>query len=181
MELKKYIGRLNLTHRERAGIGVAIGAVLIFVLVHLAVFPFLEARHRMQRTVLSETARMQEIKKLQEEHRNISQRLREAEKRIQLRPTGFTLFSFLEDLAGQSGIKEKIAYMKPSAQPSKDSAYRVASVEMKLESMTSEDLVDYLYQVETRDPLITVKRLSVSKSSPEGRLQAVLQVETLET
>ena len=97
------------------------------------------------------------------------------------RRKGFTLFSFMEDAAGKSGIKSKIAYMKPSVQSIKDSTLKQSSIEMKLESITSEELVDYLYNIETRDPLIFVRRLSLFKSSgSDGSIQAVLQVETIE-
>ncbi|PIP36928.1 MAG: hypothetical protein COX20_03110 [Desulfobacterales bacterium CG23_combo_of_CG06-09_8_20_14_all_52_9] len=181
MDLIKSLNRLNLTPRERLGIGAAIGAIFLFLVLKLLIFPFWDARHRMQRNISSKQAMVQEMQKLQGEYRIAADRSKTVSKRMDGRRKGFTLFSFMEDAAGKSGIKSKIAYMKPSVQSIKDSTLKQSSIEMKLESITSEELVDYLYNIETRDPLIFVRRLSLFKSSgSDGSIQAVLQVETIE-
>ncbi len=181
MELLKSINRLNMTRREKIGIGAAFAAICLFLFAHLMIFPFLDAHHRMQRALSSKTLMLQEMEKLQKEYRSAVARSRDMEKRLMARPKGFTLFSFLEEVADRAGVKGKIAYMKPSVQPLKNASLKKTSIEMKLESIASNELIDYLYHVETDDPLIRVRHLSLSKKSGLKKdMEAILQVETIE-
>lgn len=98
------------------------------------------------------------------------------------RDRGFTLFSFLDRLSGQAGIKDHITYMKPSTAGSKDNAYKLSQVELKLKAVNLKQLASYLYMIETSKNMIFVKRLSVTQSSkPEGFIDVIMQVETYES
>ncbi|KKK54471.1 hypothetical protein LCGC14_3084410, partial [marine sediment metagenome] len=93
----------------------------------------------------------------------------------------YTLFSFLDRLAGEAGIKDRIAYMKPSTSTTTNGRYKISSVEMKLESISLEELVTYLYKTETSKNLVNIKRISISKTGTEREfLNAILHVETFE-
>lgn len=71
--------------------------------------------------------------------------------------------------------------MKPSTSVQKDSPFKISQVEMKLKGLTLEQLISYLYNVETSKNMITIKKLSISKTGKqEGFIDAVLQVETTE-
>ena len=59
------------------------------------------------------------------------------------------VFSFLDQLAGQSRIKERVNYMRPSKIEQKNSPLKLSRVEMKLEAVTLEQLANFLYGVET--------------------------------
>jgi len=181
MNIIETVTRLHLAPREKAGLAAAVVAVALFLLLQAVVFPLLEARRKAGRRLAVQTSLIREMHRLQREYRAVLDRSRAAEQRLSARKKGFTLFGYLEELAGQSGMKSRIAFMKPTVQPLSDSAHPAALIEMKLEALTLEDLVTFLYQVETRDPLVVVKRLAISKSEGiEGRIQAVLQVETIE-
>ncbi len=181
MELIKHLDRWNLKPREKRAIGAAVGVVCLFLVFRLVIFPFWDARHRMQRSLTSNKAMLQEMQQLQQNYRAFVNRSSAVKNRLNSRRKGFTLFSFLEDAAGRSQVKNKIAYMKPSVQPLKASALKQSLIEMKLEPITMEELVNFLYHVETKDPLITVRRLSLFKSGDTREyLQAVMQVETIE-
>ena len=91
------------------------------------------------------------------------------------------MYAFLNTLAGQTGIKDRISYMKPTTSAEKDSPYKISRVEMKLEDITLEQLTAYLYGVETSKNMVDVKKLSISKKDKtQGLITAVLQVETVE-
>jgi general secretion pathway protein M len=84
-------------------------------------------------------------------------------------------------LAGEAGIKENIAYMKPSTTVQKESAYKISLVEMKLTGITMEQMTLFLHKIETSNNMVSVKRLSLTKpDETQQRLNAVLQVQTLE-
>ena len=70
--------------------------------------------------------------------------------------------------------------MKPSTStgsgPNKES-----SVEMKLEGITLGQMINYLYQIESPDSLVSVKRISVKENKGQtGYLDAILQVITFQ-
>ncbi len=83
-------------------------------------------------------------------------------------------------VAGQTGVKEHITYMKPSISGQKENSYKISSVEMKLQAVSMAQLTAYLYMVETSRNMVRIKRISISKTGKhEGFIDAVLQVETL--
>ena len=101
--------------------------------------------------------------------------------RFTQRDRGFTLFSFLDRLARETGLKGRIESMKPSTSSPKDSPYRVSQVEMKLKNTTLKDLAAYLYRIETSENMVFVKRLSITKTTKQaGTIDAVMQVQTSE-
>ena len=71
--------------------------------------------------------------------------------------------------------------MKPSTSVQKDSPYKISQVEMKLQSLTLEQLTTYLHMIETSKNMVYIKRLSILKTGKqEGFIDAVIQVETVE-
>jgi len=98
------------------------------------------------------------------------------------RTANFTLFSFLDQLAGDSGLKDHIAYMKPSTTVNEDSGIKISRVELKLQEITLKDLTSYLFKVETSENMLILKRLSITKTGKNSSMiSAVLQVETFES
>ena len=102
-----------------------------------------------------------------------------AESLLRQRERGFTLFAFLDRLAGETGLKDKIIYMKPSTTRQKLQKYKTSVVEMKLQGINLKDLTAYLYRVETSKNIVFIKRLSISKTDQgQGLINAVMTVET---
>jgi general secretion pathway protein M len=87
----------------------------------------------------------------------------------------------MNQLADQTGIKDRISYMRPTNTVQKNSNYKLSRVEMKLDAITLEQLTGYLYSVETSKNMVIVKKLSISKKEKDDRLvNVILQVETVE-
>jgi len=71
--------------------------------------------------------------------------------------------------------------MKPSTSAMEKSGYKVAKVEMKLQSITLKQLTSYLHGVETSKNVVSIKRISIVKTDiKEEYVNAVLQIETVE-
>lgn len=171
----------KLSKREKTALGVGIGFIGIFVLVQAVVFPFMDARERLQRSLGTYTKNYDEIKQLRLKYLELQQHADSSKARFSRRQRGFTLFSFLDRLAGQVGIKDRITYMKPSSTKQKDAPYSLSLVEMKLNGVTMEQITGFLYQIETSPNMIHVRRLSLNKrEEKEGLLEVILQVETVE-
>ena len=178
-KLRPFLAKLS--NREKMAIGIGIGFVAIFILFQVAVFPFIDARERLQRQLASNTRSCNEIKELRLKYLELQNRVDTSKTQFDRRQRGFTLFSFLDRLAGQVGIKERITYMKPSSTKQKDTPYSLSLVEMKLNGLTMEQITSLLYRIETSPNMIHVRRLSLNKKEEkEGLLDVILQVETFE-
>jgi general secretion pathway protein M len=171
----------NLNKRERLGMMLATGVIGIFLIAVFIVEPFLGRAANVRNSLKTKVEMLAEMQQWQSEYVALTQQTKTSKSRFQRRQKGFTLFSFLDRLAGTSGIKDRISYMKPSKTVQKNSPYKISRVEMKVEAITLEQLTNYLYSVETSKNMVDVKKISISKKDKkQGLLTAILQVETVE-
>jgi general secretion pathway protein M len=172
---------MRLSKRERAAIWAGIAFILIFVLFRLVMFPFMDQKERIERTLNANMKNLAEIRNLKAEYEALNRRAETSKFRFEKRSKGFTLFSFLDKLAGEVGIKENIAYMKPSTTVQKESTYKISMVEMKLTGINMEQITKFLHKIETSQNMVSIKRLSLTKpDEKQQQLNAVLQVQTFE-
>jgi general secretion pathway protein M len=155
--------------------GLAIVALLVYLVV---VSPYLAAMENLDRRITKKAEELGEVLALQKEYFRLKEKTNLLEGMVRS-TSGFSLLSFLENVATKNGIKKQIAYMKPLTAPANE-RYRESSVEMKLEGLTLEQLVDYLYQIERSPQPIRIKRLNIVKQKGEGFLDITLQASTFE-
>lgn len=168
-----------LGRREKLLVWLSICFIAIFFLLQFLVFPALEKKNFFEKGVKIKEAGLREILQLSEEYETYKKNTRGVRDILSRRDEGFTLFSFLEKAAGEAGVKSHIKYMKPSASKG-TGAFNESMVEMKLEGITLQQLVDYLYLVQSPENAVTVKRLSITESKEvSGYLNAILQVLTV--
>ena len=179
--IKKYLNLKKLNRREKYIIYGAGGLLGLLIIVQFVITPFVENKNQMQRSLLTKKTELAEMRRLQAEHKTLKTKLQLSQTSIGNREKGFTLFSFMDELAGQAGIKDRISYMKPSNTVQKNSNYKLSRVEMKIDGVTLEQLTSYLYGIETSKNMVIVKKLSISKKDKnEGLVNVILQVETPE-
>ena len=172
---------IKLNKREKIGVAAATAAIVIFLVLQVLVFPLFEKNAQLSRTMTTRQQEREQIQLLQAEYLKTAEKAQAAQRHLKRRKQGFTLFSFLETLAGQTGVKSHIAYMRPTTPSQKDSPYRLSMVEMKLQEITLAQLLAYLHGIETSADMISIKRLSISKGEQKADLiNTVFQVETLE-
>ena len=171
---------MKFARREKYFISAAAVFIGIFCLFQFLVFPFLDTRRKFQRGVSVKKGALKEIARLSSEYNRYRKSSQDIQQVIAHRRKGFTLFSFLEGKAGDAGVKEYIKYMKPSI--SKEvGPYRESMVEMKLEEITLNQLVGYLYRIESRDNVVSIKRVSIKKNKKKpGYLDTILQIVTFQ-
>lgn len=171
----------KLSDREKMALVMGMGFIGIFVFVKATIFPFMDATERLERMLTSYNESYSDIKNLRLEYLELQRHADDSKAQFNRRQRGFTLFSFLDKLAGQVGIKERITYMKPSSTKQKDSPYRLSLVEMKLNGITMDQITEFLYRIETSPNMMHVRRLSLNKKEEkDGLLNVILQVETFE-
>ena len=171
---------MKLAKREKYFVSLAVCAIAAFLLIQFLIFPFFEKRERFQKGINTREKEQKEIAILNAEYQEYKKNSQKMERILAKRKNGFSLFSFLESAAGEAQIKDHIKYMKPST--SKGSGtYKESMVEMKLEGVTINQLVNYLYRIEEPDYLIFIKRISINDNKKEaGYLDSILQVLTLQ-
>jgi general secretion pathway protein M len=180
LPFKSLIGSFALQRREKIVVGIGAMALTFFLLLQVAVFPILDRRTRLAAQIGSAQKAMLRMGELKTEYVKLTQTSTLNETQLKQRPKEFTLFSFLEGLAGQGNIKQNIVYMKPSTTNVKGSTYVLSIVEMKIDAITMEQLVAFVHGIETAGRMAWIKRLSIDKGDKQDSLlNAVLHVETL--
>ena len=173
---------LNLNRREKIAVYSAGVFIILFVFIRLIVTPVFEKRNELRDRLAAKQTMLLEMTNLRQEFLIMQQKAALSRKGFEKRAPGFTLFSFLDQLAGDTGVKNKISYMKPSASVAEGSGLKLSRVEMKLQEINLNDLTAYLNGIENSDNMVVVKQLTITKSGQgAGLLSAMLKVETLES
>jgi general secretion pathway protein M len=168
-----------LSARERIGIGTALVVVTLFAIIQFVVVPFNQKRDRLNRTIQSKLTALEEMVRLRAEYEEVNRKATVAKARFAKRDKAFTLFSFLDQQSGATGIKQNVAYMKPSSPPQKEGELPKSRVEMKLQSITLKQLTDFLDRVETSENQVFVRKMNLSVSGKkEKRIDATFLMET---
>ncbi len=167
---------LQLARRERR---VVLGGALFLVVVLgyvLGVGPLLDRYQTLDRLIAQKEHEYTEIVRLRDEYRTLKARLETIEARLSRGGQGFQLLSFLESLAARNGVRDRIAYMRPQP-PATAGRFREQGVELRLDSVTINQLVQLLSQIAEAPQALRVKRLSVvTRYDNASRLDVVVQV-----
>ncbi len=179
--ISKYLNFKKLNRREKYIICGAACLLGLLIIVQFVIRPFFDNKTQLEKSLLTKTAELEQMRGLQAEYSALKGKVQLSEVQFKNREKNFTLFSFLDQLAGQTGIKDRIGYMRPSKTVQKDSNYKISRVEMKLDAISLEQLTAYLYGIETSKNMVMVKKLSISKQDKkQAAINVILQVETLE-
>lgn len=167
----------NLGLRERLFVIGAGAALLLALLFMLVIDPMLAHSARLDQQIAKAQRELQELRTLQREYRRQKSILDDINAQLK-RQKSFSIFSRLEELAGQTGIRNNLLYMKPAVSTPSD-AYEEEAVEIKLEGVTLEQLTTYLYQIENSPQFMKIKRLYI-KPRVDSRqiLSAIFRVST---
>ncbi len=172
----------QLNKREKLVITAGAAALAGLLLIYGCILPLIELREKAMRQAVAAEIELQEMMAYREEYRQLEAENLKTAEMLKKRPANFSLFSFLDQLAGSTGIKNKIIYMKPSTVADSEKRSNRSRVEIKLDDVNLEQISRLLYRIETSPHLINVPRLSIKqKKQAGGLLETVLQVETVET
>ena len=171
----------KLNKRERYAIMIGTAVLGIFLTVQFIINPIFSKTEQKKKNLQTKSVMLEQMRQWQVEYDSLTQKVTISQSRFGKRQKGFTLYAFLNRLAGEAGIKDRITNMKPTKKVQKNSPYKLSRVEMKLDAITLEQLTNYLYKVETSKNKVDIKKISISKKDKkQGLITAVLQVETVE-
>ena len=147
----------NLQSRERLFVGGAGAALVVFLIFKLAIDPMFKHYAELDRQIVTARRQLNELRTMQQEYQRQKSVVDSINSQLK-KQQNFAIFSRLEELAGQTGIRNNILYMKPTVSTPSE-VYNEESVEIKMEGVTLAQLVRYLHQVENSPQLLKIKRL----------------------
>jgi general secretion pathway protein M len=149
----------NLQRRERLFVIGAGALLVVFLLFKLTIDPMLKRSADLDRQIVTARRQLDEVRTMQQAYQRQKKVVDNINSQLKNQPN-FAIFSRLEELAGQTGIRSKIVHMKPTVSTPNE-VYNEESVEVKVEGVTLEQLVQYLHQVENSPQLLKIKRLEM--------------------
>jgi len=147
----------NLQPRERLFVGGAGAALVVVLFFTLVIDPLFKHSAELDRQIVTARRQLTELRTMQQDYRRQKSVVDSINSQLK-KQQNFAIFSRLEELAGQTGIRNNILYMKPTVSTPSE-VYNEESVEIKMEGVTLAQLVHYLYQVENSPQLLKIKRL----------------------
>ena len=170
----------NLSKREKIAVTAAVVVIIVVALAQYVITPIMNEHKLLKRNLRIKTQAVKEMRMLQTEYNNLAHKAERAKHRFANRKKDFRLFSFLEQLASEAGVKSNITNMKPSTSTSADASYTISKVEMKLQAVTLNQITAFLHKVETTGKMVVIRRLSLSRTGKKKPyIDAILQVETI--
>lgn len=169
----------NINQRERLILSGAGIILVLLLIVQWGIFPILDHHAELKQQLIDAKSDLSDMALLKAEFKNLSLQADQAKAQISTRDKNFSLLSFLNEIAGQTGLKNKIVNMKPSTVTRRNSPLQIESVEMKFQDVSLEQLMAFLYRVETSPNMVSVRQISITKEDrKQGMVESILQVET---
>ena len=154
--------------RER--IYVVSGAVLTTALLgyQFLVSPLMARLGVLDRLILQKEKEVVDMNQLRQQYLASKQKISMVEGRI-IQNKGFSLLSFVEEIAVKNQVKDRIVFIRP--QPSQVlGEYREMSVEMRLESVTLTQAVKFLETLQNAPQFLRVKRAQLKTRYNDPKL-----------
>jgi len=164
--------------REKILVTGCAAVLLLLGLFHFVLSPYFQAREQLSQSIVRKKSDLLEMKLLQQEYLSLKKHEGGVKQLLATRADDFSLFAFLDEQAQRAEIKEKIKYMKPSL-VKKESGFDESLVEMRLEEITMEQVVDFMKLIESKEQVVSIKRISIQKDAKrQGYLDVLLQIVT---
>ncbi len=158
----------NLGARERLYVLAGIGITALVLLVQFVALPFWEEKERVAKAVDRQEKILAEMTSQLAEYSVLKRDMDSLQSAIASRPQNFTLYSFVERKARESGVRSNVKSIHPSRGMSAGT-YEETIADVSLEKITTRQLVHFLYHADSPREAVRIRKLTVRKSmeSPE--------------
>jgi hypothetical protein len=174
---------IHLNRNDKRALIIFAVFIVLFLFFQFVVSPFSEKIKKNSSLLAFTTKEYNEIVKLKNEYKAISGRSSVSGSLLLKRGKNFSLYSFLDKLTEFAGLKNSVEYIKPSIKKDEnDNSVKRSIVEMKFQNITIENLLSYLYKVETSKKVVEVVMVSILKTNTKSQfINAVIKFETIES
>ena len=150
---------------EREIVILCLAAVIILTAgLYLLVFePLAGEQERLEKVTARLETDLAEMESLAAEYKAAAAGQADIEKRVSSRGADFSPFSYLEGLAGDSGLSGRIESMTPvaSAAVIEDGRPAMSEVDMRLSGIGLMELVRFLHRLESSDKVFFVVNMNI--------------------
>jgi general secretion pathway protein M len=154
---------IRLTRREKI-LAVALAMLLGgWALFAIAVKPAIERTKTLRRVTSEKQDELEKLRVKSNEYISLRTNLDKVRTRIASQEKGFKLLPFLESLIRKQDLSQKVATMKQQVLKV-GAGYSETIVEIRLESLTLKQLVDFLRNVESSNVLVRTRSLYIKKN-----------------
>ena len=171
---------ITLGKREKYFVSIAACMIALFLLFQFLIGPFFEKRSQLRKGIIKQEQDLKDLAAFSARYYALKENSQDISRVLAERSSQFMLSSFMEEATRETGIsKEHIKSVIPSDSEG-TGPYEESKVEIKLEGITVDQLVEYLYRVEDPDDLVFVKRISITDNKEDGYLDSVIQAVTFQ-
>ena len=152
---------MKLQRREKLFIWA--GSIILLVVGIYVIFiePMADRRKYMIRETVELQLQLAEMQNLAEQFKTLASRREQIQQQVSERGQGFTPFSYLENMARQSGLTGQIESMTPVASAAGDDQNNLAEFDLRLGGIGLPQLVRFLYSIESSDKVFFVVNLNI--------------------
>lgn len=169
----------RLSSRERKILEGGAVFLVISLIIRFLLFPVLDRKNALEHMLNVKKISLNEMGELQTKYDSLLSKHDMLSQNITGDNNDFSLFSFLDSLARDVGIKEKIAYMKPDSRKSDHGNYIISGVKLKVDGLTMKELVDFMFKIETTGKGVVIASIALAKTSKGRKLDVVMEAETV--
>jgi len=160
---------MNLTKREKQII--AAGAVLLVLIVVYWIFikPAIRRVRTLRRVLSDKRQVLGELRAKSQEYNAISRELEKIRLEMGRQPEERKILSYVESVQKDCGLMQKALSMKPSTMMVND-VYEETTIEIKFQSITLEQLIQFLLKIESSELTIGIRTLDIKRGVRDSRL-----------
>ncbi|MHC4641139.1 MAG: hypothetical protein ACYS32_05795 [Planctomycetota bacterium] len=154
---------IRLTKREKLlaiALAILVGSWALFA---FAVRPAIERTRTLRRVISDKQDELQQLRSGSNEYISLRNHLDKVRTQVASQDKGFELLPFLESLIREQGLTKKVGTMKQQVLPL-GTGHSETIVEIRLESLTLKQLVDFLQKIESSQALAKTKSLYIKKN-----------------
>ncbi len=165
----------HLSFREKIALAAA-ALVIVLTIVWLGIYdPYRNSLVRLDKRIESRSRQLEQVQDLSVQYQKLQEKLARAERGL-LGRNGTSLFSNLETIIAQVGIREKLSSLRPQKN-APQGEYLEESAELKLERIYLDELIRLLYAMETADIYLQIKNLRIKpRFEDSDLLDASMQI-----
>jgi len=171
LKMPEFIARM--TPKERLTLALGVAGAFLIIFVGFFIFPVSREKRELREKIELKTQELKEMMVLSQDYGGA--RAKGGARGVI--PADFSILSYLEGLADQSQIREKIEYMRPGNIESKGK-HKEVSVEIKLDAVSLSELTNLLFRIEKggQTPLIVYRMMVRSRFANPRELDVTLTV-----
>ena len=158
---------------------VIVAGFLLYGLIQLP-FAYLQRMETLDRLIVQKEDDLKQLAELKIQYQKLHDRVGGIETKIAQDRQGFSLLSYLEEVATTVKIRSNIAYMRPQTMP-QSGGYREMAVEVKVENAPLGQIVRLLTALEQSPHVLKIRRLHLkTRFADPNYLDAVFLLSTYE-